>query len=152
MGEDVARSRLGRGLAALIGDIGTETAVLERRRGAAAEHTWPRTLDKVAESDFKHILGGHGSLQSDRVVMTGLRNYIEELTGRVEQAREKGMSVADMHQQITAAPLKALDSNGYGAYVRKSMAEGLPHFGEMPSMQALVNDNIDNIYQNLDKA
>src|SRR5919201_153806 len=33
MAEEAARSRLGRGLAALIGDIGEETAVVERARG-----------------------------------------------------------------------------------------------------------------------
>src|SRR5207248_650041 len=33
MAEEAARSRLGRGLAALIGDVGDETAVVERTRG-----------------------------------------------------------------------------------------------------------------------
>src|SRR6202011_1312000 len=33
MAEEAARSRLGRGLAALIGDVGEETAVVERARG-----------------------------------------------------------------------------------------------------------------------
>ena len=113
---------------------------------------WPRTLDQVAQSDFKHILGGHGSLLSDRVVMTSLRNYIEELTNRVERAREKGLNVDDMQKQITVPSLKSLDSNGYGAYVSKSMASGIPHFGEMPPLQTLINDNIKSVYENLDKA
>jgi len=113
---------------------------------------WPGTLDKIAQTDFKHILGGHGSLQSDRVVMTGLRNYIEELTGRVEQSKGKGLSISDMQTQITVASLKSLSSNGYGAYVAKSMASGIPHFGEMPPLQDLVNENITDIYKKLDNA
>ena len=36
MAEEAAKSRLGRGLAALIGDVGDETAALERTRSAAS--------------------------------------------------------------------------------------------------------------------
>ena len=114
--------------------------------------SWPRTLDKVAQVDFKQILGGHGALQSDRVVMTSLRNYIEELTERVEHAKEKGLTVADMQKQITTVSLKSLQSNGYGAYVMKSMAAGIPFFGGMPSLQDLINGNIEHVFKNLDKA
>ena len=113
---------------------------------------WPGTLDKVAQFDFKHILGGHGALQSDRVVMTSLRNYVEELTGRVERAKERGLSVNDMQKEITVASLTSLKSNGYGAYVIRSMAAGIPFVGAMPSLQDLVNGNIGHIYINLDKA
>ena len=113
---------------------------------------WPRTLDKVAGFDFKHILGGHGSLQSDRVVMTSLRNYIEELTERVERAKEKGQSVNEMQKEITVVSLTSLKSNGYGTYLTKSMATGIPFVGRMPSLQDLVNGNIGHIYTNLDKA
>lgn len=113
---------------------------------------WPRTLDKVGQADFRHILGGHGSLQSDRIVMTSLRNYIEELTERVEQAKEKGLSVTEMQKEIRVASLKSIASNDYGAYLTRSMASGLPHFGAMQPLQDSVNGNIRDIYQNLDKA
>jgi len=57
-----------------------------------------------------------------------------------------------MQTQITVASLKSLSSNGYGAYVAKSMASGIPHFGEMPPLQDLVNENITDIYKKLDNA
>jgi glyoxylase-like metal-dependent hydrolase (beta-lactamase superfamily II) len=112
---------------------------------------WPRTLDEVAKAEFKQVLGGHGALQQGRGVMTNLRNYIEELTGRVERAKEAGMSIADMQKQITVASLKSLDSNGYGAYLIKSMAAGQPHFGPPEPLEDGVSSNISDIYKNLDK-
>ena len=53
--------------------------------GDGYPHAWPETIDKVMEGDFKYVLGGHGPLQSDRTVMTNQRNYIEELTRKVEE-------------------------------------------------------------------
>jgi len=29
---------------------------------------WPKTIDEVAQTDFKYILGGHGPMQPDRTV------------------------------------------------------------------------------------
>ena len=113
---------------------------------------WPRTLDEVAKADFNHVLGGHGSLETGRGVMTNLRNYIEELTGRVERAKKSGLSVAEMQKQITVASLKSLNSNGYGAFLTKSMAAGEPHFGEPAPLQDGVNSNISDVYKNLDWA
>jgi glyoxylase-like metal-dependent hydrolase (beta-lactamase superfamily II) len=112
---------------------------------------WPRTLDEVAKADFTQVLGGHGPVQTGRGVMTNLRNYIEELTDRVERAKEAGMSVTDMQQQIRVASLKSLDSNGYAAYLIKSMSVGLPHFKFPPPLEDGVNANIRDIYKNLDK-
>jgi glyoxylase-like metal-dependent hydrolase (beta-lactamase superfamily II) len=113
--------------------------------------SWLRTLDEVAKADFNYVLGGHGSLQSGRGVMTNLRNYIEELTGRVERAKEAGLGVDEMQKQITVSSLKSLDSNGYGAYLMKSMGAGLPHFGEPATLQSGINSNIRDIYKNLDR-
>jgi cyclase len=113
---------------------------------------WPRTIDDVAKSDFEHVLGGHGMLQTGRGVMTNMRNYIEELTGRVERAKEAGLSMVEMQKQITVASLKSLDSNGYGAFLTKSMASGEPHFGEPAPLQDGVNTNISDVYKNLDRS
>ena len=62
---------------------------------------------------------GHAALQTDRVAMTNLRNYIEELTGKVEQGRKAGLTVAEMQKRITVASLKSLHSNGYEAYLAR---------------------------------
>jgi cyclase len=113
---------------------------------------WPRTLDVVAQLDFDHVLGGHGALESGRSVMQNLGNYIEELTGRVERAKEAGLNVAEMQKQITADSLKSLGSNGYGASLSAAMAEGLPHFGAPLPLQFWVNWNIPDIDKNLERS
>ena len=61
--------------------------------------------------------------------MRNVRNYIEELTDRVERAKESGLNVAEMQKQITADSLKSLASNGYGASLTSAMTAGLAHFG-----------------------
>ena len=112
---------------------------------------WPRTLDEVAGLDFNRVLGGHGGIQTSRDVMTIMRNYIEELAGRVEGAKEAGMSLDEMKKQITVASLKSLASNGYGDYLAKTMAAGQPHFGEPGPLQEGVNGNIADTLKNLDR-
>ena len=53
-----------------------------------------------------HLMGGHGPLQTDRTVMTSQRNYIEELTGKVAEGKQAGLSVAEMQKRFTVASLK----------------------------------------------
>jgi cyclase len=113
---------------------------------------WPRTLDEVAQIDFDRVLGGHGAPESGRGVMQNLGNYIEELTGRVERAKEAGLNVDEMQKQITADSLKSLASNGYGASLTAAMAAGLSHFGAPVPLQFWVNWNIRDIDKNLDRA
>jgi glyoxylase-like metal-dependent hydrolase (beta-lactamase superfamily II) len=120
--------------------------------GDAFPKAWPRTLDEVAQIGFDHVLGGHGALESGRGVMRNLGNYIEELTGRVERAKESGLNVAEMQKQITADSLKSLASNGYGAFLTSAMAAGLAHFGAPVPLQVWVNWNIRDIDKNLDRA
>ena len=112
---------------------------------------WPRTLNEVAKLDFNRVLGGHGGMQTGRALMTNMRNYIEELAGRVERAKEAGMSLDEMKKQITVASLKSLASNGYGDYLARTMAAGQPHFGEPEPLQEGVNGNIADTLKNLDR-
>ena len=51
--------------------------------------------------------------------MVNLRNYIEELTGKVEEGRKAGLTLAEMQQRITVASLKSLHSNGYEEYLAR---------------------------------
>jgi cyclase len=120
--------------------------------GDAFPKAWPRTLDEVAQIGFDYLLGGHGALESGQGVMRNLGNYIEELTGRVERAKEAGLNVDDMQKQITADSLKSLASNGYGASLEAAMAAGLAHFGPAPPLQFWVNWNIRDIDKNLNRA
>jgi glyoxylase-like metal-dependent hydrolase (beta-lactamase superfamily II) len=121
--------------------------------GDGYPHAWPATIDKVMKGDFKYVLGGHGPMQSDRVVMTNQRNYIEELTGKVEEGKRDGLTVEEMQKRFTVASLRSLQSNGYEAFLTRIQAEGHPHFSDADNspLQNDINGNIRDIFKNLDR-
>jgi cyclase len=112
-------------------------------------HAWPATIDSIGQADFHTILPGHAALQTGRTAMMNLRNYIEELTGRVAQGQTAGMSVAEMQKRITVASLKSLHSNGYLEYLQRMSKESHSPFATIASLQTDVNANISDIYANL---
>jgi glyoxylase-like metal-dependent hydrolase (beta-lactamase superfamily II) len=107
---------------------------------------WPKTIDSAAKLDFDRIMPGHGGVQNGRQRMNNLRNYVEELTQRVEDGKKAGRSAMDLQKIITVASLKSLNSDGY--------AEFLVGPGDNPSqatiLQSRVNNNIEQIYNRLD--
>ena len=121
--------------------------------GDGYPHAWPETIDKVMQGDFKYVLGGHGPMQSDRGVMTNQRNYIEELTGKVEEGKRDGLTVAEMQKRFTVASLRSMQSNGYADFLTRIQAEGHPHFSAADSapLQDDINGNIRDIFKNLNR-
>ena len=121
--------------------------------GDGFPHAWPATIDNVMRADFKYVLGGHGPMQSDRVVMTNQRNYIEELTGKVEEGKKAGLTVAEMQERFTVASLRSLQSNQYAEFLARIQASGQPRFSDAgtPPLQDDVNGNIRDIFKNLDR-
>jgi glyoxylase-like metal-dependent hydrolase (beta-lactamase superfamily II) len=113
--------------------------------------SWPKTIDAVAKLDFTQIAPGHGPLHHDRRTMTNLRNYIDELTGKVGEGKQAGKSVADLQKSITVASLKSLQSDGYARFLIDVQRSSEPNFGPPPPLQNGVNTNIADIYKNLDR-
>jgi cyclase len=113
--------------------------------------SWPGTIDSIGAADFNTILPGHAALQTGRTEMTNLRNYIEELTGRVEQAKQAGLTLAEMQQRITVASLKSLHSNGYEGYLSRMSVLSHAQFSKVPPLQSDVNGNIADVYRNLNR-
>jgi cyclase len=122
--------------------------------GDGFPHAWPATIDNVMLADFKYVLGGHGPMQSDRMVMTNQRNYIEELTGKVEEGKKAGLTIAQMQERFTVASLRSLQSNHYAEFLARIQAGGHPHFSDADTapLQDDVNGNIRDIFKNLDRA
>jgi cyclase len=110
---------------------------------------WPATIDSIGQLEFDHILPGHAFLQTGRGIMTNLRNYIEELTGKVEDGKSAGKSVAELQKTITVASLKSLQSNGYAGLLTRDDEQFMPHAGDAAPLQNGVNTNIQEIYKNL---
>jgi glyoxylase-like metal-dependent hydrolase (beta-lactamase superfamily II) len=112
---------------------------------------WPGAIDSIGGDDFNTILPGHAALQTGRTQMVNLRNYIEELTGRVEESRKAGMSLVEMQQRITVVSLKSLHSNGYEEYLVRMRALSNSPFSKLAPLQSDVNANIADVYRNLDR-
>jgi cyclase len=112
---------------------------------------WPGTIDSIGGADFNHILPGHAAMQTGRTVMLNLRNYIEELTGRVAQGKQAGLTLAEMQQRITVDSLKSLHSNDYEGYLARMSQLTNSRYEKTPPLQSGVNVNIGEIYTNLDR-
>jgi cyclase len=112
---------------------------------------WPGTIDSIGGADFNHVLPGHAAMQTGRTAMINLRNYIEELTGRVEQGKKAGLTLAEMQQRITVDSLKSLQSNDYAGYLARMSELTHSRYEKTPPLQSGVNVNIGEIYTNLDR-
>jgi glyoxylase-like metal-dependent hydrolase (beta-lactamase superfamily II) len=110
---------------------------------------WPKTIDSVASRAFDKILPGHGPVHPVRDRMMHLRNYIEEVTARVEEGRKAGKSVAEIQKAITVASLKSLAANGYSKYLEGNLYKYFPNFGPGAPLQAGVSTNVEHIYKRL---
>ena len=112
--------------------------------------TWPHTIDSVARLGFDKICPGHGPVQQNRLRMTNMRDYITELTEKVEAGKKAGKSIADLQKTITLASLQSMQSNSYLKYVSDN-TYGLPRFGRPLPLQDSVNTNIAEIFNNLER-
>jgi glyoxylase-like metal-dependent hydrolase (beta-lactamase superfamily II) len=113
--------------------------------------SWPKTIDSVGQLGFDRVLPGHGPLHKDRQPMTSMRNYIGELTEKVETGKKAGKSIAELQKTITVASLKSLQSNGYVTFLESNLYKYEPHFGPAAPLQNGVNTNIVDVYNNLDR-
>src|ERR1700686_515103 len=113
---------------------------------------WPATIDSVGKLGFDHILPGHGPVQHDRARMTQMRNYIEELTGRVEEGKKAGKPLAELQKTLTMASIKTLQANGYGSYVADNLNNLTVYLGQRTAVEDRLSANIEAIYKNLDRA
>ena len=81
-----------------------------------------------------------------------MRNYIEELTGLVEEGKKAGKPLAELQKTITMASLKTLQANGYGSYVADNLNKLTVYVGSRTAVEDRLSANIDAIYKNLDRA
>src|SRR5580692_3038849 len=113
---------------------------------------WPATINSVGHLAFDHIIPGHGPVQHDRTRMTQMRNYIEELTGRVEEGKKAGKPLAELQKTLTMTSIKTLQANGYGSYVADNLNNFTVYLGQKTAVEDRLSANIEAIYKNLDRA
>jgi glyoxylase-like metal-dependent hydrolase (beta-lactamase superfamily II) len=113
---------------------------------------WPKTIDSLGQQKFDHIIGGHGAVQHGRTRMTQFRNYIEDLTARVERAKKAGTPLAQLQKSITVASLPVLQSGGFSNFVSDNIAKYSVYIGQRTALEDRLSGNIAAIYANLDRA
>src|ERR1700676_1346241 len=91
---------------------------------------WPATINSVGQLAFDHIIPGHGPVHHDRARMTQMRNYIEELTGRVEDGKKAGKPLAELQKTLTMASIRTLQAGGYGSYVAENLNNFTVYLGQ----------------------
>src|SRR6516164_8727132 len=111
---------------------------------------WPKTIDTVSAWKFDHIIAGHGPVQDGRARMSQFRNYIEDLTTRVERAKKAGTPLEQLQKTITPASLPTLQSGGFGSFVADNLDKFTVNLGHRTPLEARVPTNIAAIYNNLD--
>jgi N-acetylmuramoyl-L-alanine amidase len=84
--------------------------------------------------------------------MLQFRNYIEDLTERVERAKKSGTPLAELQKSITAESLPTLQSGGFAAYVTDNLAKHSVYIGPRTPLADRLTGNIAAIYANLDRA
>jgi cyclase len=112
---------------------------------------WPKTIDTVGAWKFDHIIPGHGAVQHGRARMGQFRDYIEDLTARVERAKKAGASLAELQKAITPASLATLESGGFGAFVADNLEKYTVYLGQRTPLEDRLTANISAIYNNLDR-
>jgi glyoxylase-like metal-dependent hydrolase (beta-lactamase superfamily II) len=112
---------------------------------------WPATIDSVGELTFDHIIPGHGPVHHGRGRMMQMRNYITELTGRVEDGKKAGKPLAELQQTLTMASIKTLQADGYGKYVADNLNNFTVYLGQKTPVEDRLAANIEAIYKNLDR-
>jgi cyclase len=112
---------------------------------------WPKTIDSVGAWKFDHLIAGHGPVQHGRARMAQFRNYIEDLTARIERAKKAGTPLVELQKTITPASLPTLQSGGFGAFVAENLEKYSVYLGERTPVEERLTANISAIYNNLDR-
>jgi cyclase len=112
---------------------------------------WPKTIDSVGAWKFEHIIAGHGPVQHGRARMGQFRNYIEDLTARVERAKKAGTPLAELQKTITPASLPTLQSGGFGSFVADNLEKYSVYLGQRTPLEDRLTANISAIFNNLDR-
>jgi cyclase len=113
---------------------------------------WPGTINSVGQLESRMIIAGHGPVQRNHDRRIQLRNYIEELTGLVENGKKAGKTIAELQKTITVGSLKTMQANGYGKYVGGNLNRFTVYLGDRTPLEDRLAGNIDAIFKNLDKA
>jgi glyoxylase-like metal-dependent hydrolase (beta-lactamase superfamily II) len=93
---------------------------------------WVRTLEKLEQLDFTHLIMGHGAV-AGKDWLRFFRGYMADLIGAVRREAETGLSLDEIKQRVpdTLAP---------------KYEQGLSKYGEYRPWRRLVLGNIERVH------
>lgn len=112
---------------------------------------WPATISSIGQLPFDHLIPGHGPVHQNRARMTQMRNFIEELTGRIEEGKKAGQPLVEMQKTLTMASIKTLQADGYGSYIAENLKNFTVYLGQKTALEDRLSGTIEAIYKNLDR-
>lgn len=112
---------------------------------------WPATISSIGQLPFDRLIPGHGPVHQNRARMTQMRNFIEELTGRIEEGKKAGQPLAEMQKTLTMASIKTLQVDGYGSYIADNLKNFTVYLGQNTALEDRLSGTIEAIYKNLDR-
>jgi cyclase len=110
---------------------------------------WPKTLDAVGQLSFDRVIGGHGSVQQNRVRFNHFRDYIDELTAKVAKGKQSGKPAAELQTTITPASLRSLQTDNYLGMIEQDLTKSTPLLDKPPTEET-VRTNIQDVFTRID--
>ncbi len=101
---------------------------------------WPNTLGSLAQLEFAKFAGGHGGVQTGRVRMDQMRDYIQELTWRVGEGMRAGRPLEQLRKDVTPESL---------ASMRGGYLEALTQGGPPERLAAGIASNVAQVHAKL---
>lgn len=83
---------------------------------------WRASIDMVLSLDFETLVPGHGDV-GDRQTAVRFRDQIDELVGRVESARDAGMSIGDAEERLRFEDRIHVTTADYAGYPASMLEE-----------------------------
>jgi glyoxylase-like metal-dependent hydrolase (beta-lactamase superfamily II) len=112
---------------------------------------WPATIDSIGQLSFDRVIPGHGPAHQDRARMNQMRNFIQELTGRVEEGKKAGKPLAELQKELTVTSIKTLQADGYGSWVAENLKNFTVYLGQKTALEDRLSGCIEAIHKNLDR-
>jgi cyclase len=117
--------------------------------GDSYPKAWPKTIADIGKLEFDHVMPGHGGVQHGHETLSGMGDYIDEITERVDAGKKAGQSITDLQQSIKFDSLKSLQSGAYAdslaswAGANKAMRMGYVQNG--------IKNNILEMYDKVER-
>jgi len=113
---------------------------------------WPGTADSILSLAPSSIMPGHGPVQIGTSHAVMFRNLVEELTMLVDAGKKAGKTATELQQAITISSLRSLQTDGYLEWITKNLDQYAINYRDEHPLAPRIRINVQQVYDNLDRA